>query len=77
MKVAGGLDGCGSEASLGVTRFFFCLFAFSRAAPMAYGGSQTRGRIGVVSAGLHHSHSNVGAEPPLRPTSQLTATPDL
>ena len=35
--------------------FFFCLFAFSRAAPAAYGGSQARGLIGVVAAGLRHS----------------------
>ena len=40
--------------------FFFCLFAFSRAAPPAYGGSQARGRIGDVAAGLCHSHSNAG-----------------
>jgi len=31
--------------------FFFGLF---RAAPTAYGGSQTRGQIGAVAAGLHH-----------------------
>ena len=29
---------------------------------MAYGGSQARGLIGAVAAGLHHSHSNVGSE---------------
>ena len=29
---------------------FFCLF---RAAPAAYGGSQAKGRIGVVAASLH------------------------
>ena len=56
---------------------FFCLFAFSRATPMAYGGSQARGPIGVTAAGLHHSHSNSGSEPRLRPTPQLMATPDL
>ena len=28
--------------------FFFCLFAFSRAAPVAYGDSQARGLIGSV-----------------------------
>ena len=33
----------------------FCIFAFSRAAPMAYGGSQARGLIGAVAAGLHYS----------------------
>ena len=50
--------------------FFFCLFAFSRAAPAAYGGPQARGRIRAVATGLHQSHSNVGSEPPLRPTPQ-------
>ena len=32
--------------------FFFCLL---RATLAAYGGSQTRGPIGMVAAGLHHS----------------------
>ena len=54
---------------------FFCL-AFSRAAPAAYGGSQARGPIGAVVAGLHHSHSNGGSEPGLRSTPQLMAMPD-
>ena len=39
--------------------YLFCLFAFSRAAPTAYGGSQARGRIGAVAPRLHQSHSNV------------------
>ena len=46
--------------------FFVCLlvcFVFSRAALTAYGGSQARGLIGTVAAGLHHSHSNTGSEP--------------
>ena len=55
---------------------YFCLFAFSRAAPAAYGGSQARGLIGAVASGLHHSHSNARSEPCLQPTPQLTATPD-
>ena len=42
---------------------------------MAYGGSQARGLIGAVAAGLRQSHSNVGSEPDLRPTPQLTAMP--
>ena len=57
---------------------FVCLFAcllFS-AAFLAYGGSQARGRIGAVAAGLCHSHSNAGSEPCLQPTPQLRATPD-
>ena len=43
---------------------------------MAYEGSQATGRVGVVAAGLRHSHSNTGSEAHLRPTPQLTATPD-
>ena len=35
--------------------FVFCLF---RAAPMAYGGSQARGLIRAVVAGLRDSHSH-------------------
>ena len=50
---------------------FFCLFALSRAAPVAYGGSQARGLIGAVAAGLCHSHSNSGSEPHPRPTAML------
>ena len=55
---------------------FFFFSAISWAAPVAYGGSQARGLIGAVAAGLRQSHSNVGSEPRLRPTPQLTATPD-
>jgi len=33
-----------------------------RATPMAYGGSQARGPIGAVAAGLRHSHSNTRSE---------------
>ena len=43
---------------------------------MAYGGSQTRGPIGAVAAGLHHSHSNSRYKPRLGPTPQLLAMPD-
>ena len=55
---------------------FIYFFAISWAAPMAHGGSQTRGRIGAVATGLHHSHSDVGSELCLRPTPQLTAMLD-
>ena len=37
---------------------FFCLFAFSRAAPVACRGSQARGPTDAAVAGLRHSHSN-------------------
>ena len=40
--------------------FFLRLFAFSRAAPAAYGGSQARGLIGAVDTGLCQRHSNAG-----------------
>ena len=56
--------------------FFFCLFAFSRAASAAYGDSQARGLIGAIATSLHQSHSNAGSELRLQPTPQLTATPD-
>ena len=56
--------------------FFFGLFALSGAVSMAYGGSQARGPIGAVVAGLRQSHSNEGSEPHLRPTPQLTAMLD-
>ena len=55
---------------------FFVFLLFLWAALAAYGGSQARGRIGAVATGLRQSHSNAGSEPRLRPTPQLTATPD-
>ena len=48
--------------------FFFCLFAFARVAPAEYGGSQAKGLIRAVAAGLHHSHCNSGSKLHLRPT---------
>ena len=42
--------------------FVFCLF---RAAPTAYGGSQARGPVGAVAAGLHNCHGNARSEPHL------------
>ena len=56
--------------------FFSCLFVISWATPMAYGGSQARGRIRAVATGLRQSHSNAGSEPRLQPTPQLTAMRD-
>ena len=56
--------------------FFFVFLPFLVPAPGAYGGSQARSPIGAVATGLHHSHSNVGSEPCLQPTLQLTATLD-
>ena len=52
--------------------FFFGLF---KATPAAYEGSQARGQIGAVAAVLHHSH-DMGSEPHLWPTPQLTAVLD-
>ena len=56
--------------------FVFVFFAISRAAPVAYGGSQARGLIGAVAAGIHPGHSNVGSELRLQPIPQLTAILD-
>ena len=55
---------------------FFVLFCLFRAAFVAYGGSQARGQMGTVAAGLCQGHSNVGSEPHLQPTPQLMATLD-
>ena len=52
---------------------FFLLF---RVAPMAYGGSQSRGPTGASAASLHHSHGNAGSELPLLPIPQLMAMQD-
>ena len=49
---------------------------FFRAALMTYGSSQARGLIRAAAASLHHSQGNMGSEPRLRPTPQLTAVPD-
>ena len=48
--------------------FFFFFFWLFRATTMAYGGSQAKGWIRVVGAGLHHSYSNAGSELCLQPT---------
>ena len=55
---------------------FFVVVAISWATPVAYGGSQARGQIRAVAAGLHHSHSNTGSKPRLQPTPQLTVMLD-
>ena len=56
---------------------FIIIIIFFRAALVACGDSQARGRIGATAASLRHSHSNAGSEPRLRPRPQLTATSDL
>ena len=58
--------------------FLFCGggVSFFKAPPPAYVGFQARGQIQAVATGLHHSHTNVGSDPRLRPTPQLTAMPD-
>ena len=59
---------------LETTKAFF--FLLLRATPVPCGGSQAKGLIGATVAGRCHSHSNMGSEPHLRPTPQLTAMPD-
>ena len=53
--------------------FTYCLF---RAALMAYGISQARGRIRAAAANLHHNHRNATSEPCLQTTPQLMAMQD-
>ena len=47
-----------------------------RVVPTAYGGSQARGPIGAIAAGLRHSHSHARSKVHLQPTPQLMAMPD-
>ena len=44
--------------------FIYFVFLLFRAAPMAYEGSQARGRTGATAASLHHSHSQGGIRAP-------------
>ena len=48
-----------------ITIFFFFFFLLSPTAPVAYGNSWARGQIRAATAGLHHSHGNIGSEPHL------------
>ena len=50
--------------------FVFLSFVIFRAAPAAHGGSQARGLIRAIAAGLLQSHSNSGSKPHLRPTPE-------
>ena len=54
--------------------FFFFVFYLFRAAPVAYRGSQARGWIRAVTAGL--CHSNTKSKPCLWPIPQLMAMLD-
>ena len=56
--------------------FLFLPFCLLRAAPMAYGRSQARGRIGAAAAGLLHSHSHARSKPRLGLNAAATATLD-
>ena len=64
-----------TQVGKAMENMFVCLLLF-RAIPKAYGSSQARGPIGATTAGLHHSHSNMGSKPHLQPTPQLTAMLD-
>ena len=79
----GGRKEGNSQVSFFCFFFVFCLFCcccccflffLFRAKPTAYGSSQARGQIGAAAAGLHHSHSNAGSEPPLQTIPQLDKT---
>ena len=50
---------------------FFLSFFFFRAALVAYRRSQARGSVGAIATSPHHSQSNTGSKPRLRPTPQL------
>ena len=56
--------------------FYFFFFLLFRVAPATHGWSQAQDRIGATAASLHHSHSPARSKLSIRPTLQLTATPD-
>ena len=56
--------------------YFFVFCPFTAAQQHLEGGSQARGLIGAVAAGLRQSHSNDKSELRLLPTLQLMAMPD-
>ena len=62
--------------SIFILVFYFIFIFIFKATPVAYGSSCARGWIGAARAGLHHSHSNMGSKPHLRPMLQLMATLD-
>ena len=64
------------QTILSIYFFIYLFIVFSMAALSAYGDAQARGLIGPAAASLYHSHSHVESESCLRPTPQLTATPD-
>ena len=55
----------------GIQHSNLSLFLFLRfmAAPMACGSSQARSQIRAAATSLHHSHSNMGSEPSVRPNT--------
>ena len=65
-----------TKSVLQVHEFICFFFFFLRASSVAYGGSQARGQMRAVVAGLSHSHSNARSELCLWPAPQLTATAD-
>ena len=72
-----GLQSCFSSPEFIYFLFIFIfIFLVFLPFPVAYGGSQARNPNRAVAAGLCQSHSNVGSEPHLRPTPQLTAMLD-
>ena len=53
--------GCGLRGGGRVVRLLWEFILFLGLLPAAYGGSQAKGQIGTVAAGLHHSHNNRGS----------------
>ena len=57
--------------------FFFLVFFFFRAAPLAYEGPQARGWIGTVAGGLHHSSQQCRILDPLMGSCVLMDTSQI
>ena len=64
-------EGRGWVEEIGFFCLFVCFFCLFRAAPLAFGSSQARGRIGAVAAGQCHIHSHTRSEPCLWPNTTI------
>ena len=58
MKESSLLWACQKGGILSTILFFVFFFLLFRSAPMTYGGSQARSRIGAVATGLHQGYGN-------------------
>ena len=67
---------CKYDIIIKVSWVSFCFVGLFRTEPTSPASSRARGRIGAITAGLHHSQRTSVYKPCLRPTLQLKAMLD-